>query len=173
MTSARRCNIPQGNGHRYPWPNAPNALCCVQVEEVINACVKSKPDEPLSFMVSNHGSAACIAAQLQTVPCLHRPLAGSLLLSYPDDIPRPHAGWHRSQRLHVRLRAHQRQPLLTALQAPAEVTKVVGRQIIDSRGNPTVEVDVYTHKGWYRGAVPSGASTGIYEAVELRDGGSS
>ena len=54
---------------------------------------------------------------------------------------------------------------------PSAVTKVIGRQIIDSRGNPTVEADVYTHKGWYRAAVPSGASTGVYEAVELRDGG--
>lgn len=54
--------------------------------------------------------------------------------------------------------------------APAQITKIVGRQIIDSRGNPTVEADVHTHKGWYRAAVPSGASTGIYEAVELRDG---
>lgn len=34
-----------------------------------------------------------------------------------------------------------------------------------------MEADVYTHKGWYRAAVPSGASTGVYEAVELRDGG--
>merc|ERR1712159_617618 len=51
------------------------------------------------------------------------------------------------------------------------ITKVVGRQIFDSRGNPTVEADVYTHKGMFRAMVPSGASTGIYEAVELRDGG--
>eukprot|EP00218_Dolichomastix_sp_CCMP3274_P015739 CAMPEP_0170142990 /NCGR_PEP_ID=MMETSP0033_2-20121228/9361_1 /TAXON_ID=195969 /ORGANISM="Dolichomastix tenuilepis, Strain CCMP3274" /LENGTH=479 /DNA_ID=CAMNT_0010379405 /DNA_START=30 /DNA_END=1469 /DNA_ORIENTATION=+ len=54
--------------------------------------------------------------------------------------------------------------------APAAITKVVGRQIFDSRGNPTVECDVYTHKGMFRAGVPSGASTGIYEAVELRDG---
>jgi hypothetical protein len=53
---------------------------------------------------------------------------------------------------------------------PAEITKIVGRQIIDSRGNPTVEADVYTHKGMFRAAVPSGASTGVHEAVELRDG---
>ena len=51
------------------------------------------------------------------------------------------------------------------------ITKIVGRQIFDSRGNPTVECDVYTHKGMFRAMVPSGASTGIYEAVELRDGG--
>jgi len=51
------------------------------------------------------------------------------------------------------------------------ITKIVGRQIFDSRGNPTVECDVYTHKGMFRGMVPSGASTGHYEAVELRDGG--
>lgn len=44
------------------------------------------------------------------------------------------------------------------------------RQIFDSRGNPTVEVDLYTAKGRFRAAVPSGASTGIHEAVELRDG---
>jgi len=54
--------------------------------------------------------------------------------------------------------------------APPEIVKVVGRQIIDSRGNPTVEADVHTHKGMFRAAVPSGASTGIHEAVELRDG---
>lgn len=46
---------------------------------------------------------------------------------------------------------------------------VKARQIIDSRGNPTVEVDLITDD-LYRSAVPSGASTGIYEALELRDG---
>ena len=51
------------------------------------------------------------------------------------------------------------------------IVKVVGRQILDSRGNPTVEVDVHTSCGVIgRAAVPSGASTGIHEAVELRDG---
>jgi enolase len=50
------------------------------------------------------------------------------------------------------------------------ITKVHARQIFDSRGNPTVEVDVHTAKGRFRSAVPSGASTGIHEAVELRDG---
>jgi len=50
------------------------------------------------------------------------------------------------------------------------IAKVVGRQILDSRGNPTVEVDVITTNGVVgRAAVPSGASTGIHEAVELRD----
>lgn len=49
------------------------------------------------------------------------------------------------------------------------VKSVKARQIIDSRGNPTVEVDLITDD-LYRSAVPSGASTGIYEALELRDG---
>ena len=50
------------------------------------------------------------------------------------------------------------------------IAKVFARQILDSRGNPTVEVDVYTTNGVVgRAAVPSGASTGIHEAVELRD----
>ena len=52
------------------------------------------------------------------------------------------------------------------------ITKVHGREIIDSRGNPTVEVDVTTEDGLFRASVPSGASTGAYEACELRDGGS-
>ncbi len=53
------------------------------------------------------------------------------------------------------------------------IIKVHGRQIFDSRGNPTVEVDVITENGILgRAAVPSGASTGEHEAVELRDGGS-
>jgi enolase len=52
------------------------------------------------------------------------------------------------------------------------ITGVRGREIIDSRGNPTVEVDIHTTKGNFRASVPSGASTGIHEAVELRDGGS-
>lgn len=51
------------------------------------------------------------------------------------------------------------------------IAKVVARQILDSRGNPTVEVDVITQNGVLgRAAVPSGASTGEHEAVELRDG---
>ncbi|KAG0174658.1 hypothetical protein DFQ28_005253 [Apophysomyces sp. BC1034] len=49
------------------------------------------------------------------------------------------------------------------------VSKVHARQIFDSRGNPTVEVEVTTSKGVFRAAVPSGASTGIHEALELRD----
>jgi len=49
------------------------------------------------------------------------------------------------------------------------VRKIHARQIFDSRGNPTVEVDLTTDKGVFRAAVPSGASTGIYEALELRD----
>ncbi|XP_078094841.1 enolase 1a, (alpha) isoform X2 [Mustelus asterias] len=50
------------------------------------------------------------------------------------------------------------------------ILKIHAREIFDSRGNPTVEVDLYTGKGLFRAAVPSGASTGIYEALELRDG---
>jgi len=49
------------------------------------------------------------------------------------------------------------------------IKKIKARQIYDSRGNPTVEVDLTTEKGIFRAAVPSGASTGIHEALELRD----
>jgi enolase len=50
------------------------------------------------------------------------------------------------------------------------ITSICAREILDSRGNPTVECDITTSHGLFRAAVPSGASTGIYEALELRDG---
>ncbi|KAA8549354.1 hypothetical protein F0562_001038 [Nyssa sinensis] len=56
---------------------------------------------------------------------------------------------------------------------PSVITKVKARQILDSRGIPTVEVDLYTNKGMFRASSPGGASSGIdsrYEAIELRDG---
>ncbi len=52
-----------------------------------------------------------------------------------------------------------------------QIEKVVGREILDSRGNPTVEAEVYLADGTVaRGTAPSGASTGEFEALELRDG---
>src|SRR5687767_12225219 len=51
-----------------------------------------------------------------------------------------------------------------------EILSVHAREILDSRGNPTVECEVHTVSGFGRGAVPSGASTGEHEALELRDG---
>src|SRR4030043_1699723 len=51
------------------------------------------------------------------------------------------------------------------------IEDIIGREILDSRGNPTVEVEVYLMDGSSgRAAVPSGASTGVHEALELRDG---
>jgi len=50
------------------------------------------------------------------------------------------------------------------------ITKVHARTVYDSRGNPTVEVDIVTETGLHRAIVPSGASTGSHEACELRDG---
>lgn len=53
----------------------------------------------------------------------------------------------------------------------SEITDIIAREILDSRGNPTIEVEVFTEEGAFgQAAVPSGASTGKYEAVELRDG---
>jgi enolase len=52
----------------------------------------------------------------------------------------------------------------------SEITAVLAREILDSRGNPTVEVEIQTDSGQGRAAVPSGASTGEHEAIELRDG---
>jgi enolase len=51
------------------------------------------------------------------------------------------------------------------------ITSIFAREILDSRGNPTVEVEMRTKDCWARASAPSGASTGVHEAVELRDGG--
>src|SRR5688500_7457915 len=51
-----------------------------------------------------------------------------------------------------------------------QITRIQGREILDSRGNPTVEVDLWAGEAFGRAAVPSGASTGEREALELRDG---
>mmetsp|Transcript_44419 Transcript_44419/g.53718 ORF Transcript_44419/g.53718 Transcript_44419/m.53718 type:complete len:477 (+) Transcript_44419:99-1529(+) len=59
----------------------------------------------------------------------------------------------------------------TSLSMSSTIKTVHAREILDSRGNPTVEVDVTTTDGLFRASVPSGASTGAYEACELRDGG--
>ncbi len=56
--------------------------------------------------------------------------------------------------------------------ADFKVTKCIAREVLDSRGNPTVEVELHTADGFSTAIVPSGASTGTYEALELRDGGS-
>ena len=52
-----------------------------------------------------------------------------------------------------------------------KITRVHARQVLDSRGNPTIETEIRTNKGFGRAIVPSGASTGSHEALELRDGG--
>ena len=65
----------------------------------------------------------------------------------------------------LRLQQHRTHPAMSA------IADIVAREILDSRGNPTVEVDVFLETGAEgRAAVPSGASTGAHEAVELRDG---
>jgi len=56
------------------------------------------------------------------------------------------------------------------MRAMSKIKKIKAREVLDSRGNPTVEVEVFTEKGFGRAIVPSGASTGVHEAVELRDG---
>lgn len=60
----------------------------------------------------------------------------------------------------------------TTFRSMSVIQEVRGREIIDSRGNPTVEVDITTEDGTFTASCPSGASTGAYEAHELRDGGS-
>ena len=72
---------------------------------------------------------------------------------------------HKDRRADITPHSHERTLVMTA------ILDIHARQILDSRGNPTVEVDVVLEDGSFgRAAVPSGASTGAYEAVEKRDG---
>src|SRR5579864_8853462 len=84
---------------------------------------------------------------------------------WPGGVPtRGAAGW--SVRLRTDISAQHRGATVPSIEA------IHARQILDSRGNPTVEVEVVLDDGTHsRAAVPSGASTGAFEAVELRDGG--
>merc|ERR1739844_470849 len=77
--------------------------------------------------------------------------------------------WGYSNRL-VDLACHMAQ-VDGVVPTPSKIVSIKAREIFDSRGNPTVEVDLCTDVHLFRAAVPSGASTGIYEALELRDGG--
>ncbi|CAI5494118.1 unnamed protein product [Closterium sp. Naga37s-1] len=54
--------------------------------------------------------------------------------------------------------------------APSVILSVKGRMVLDARGEPTVEAEVGSHRGKFRASVPTGVTSGIYEAVEVRDG---
>ena len=194
-----------------------------KVEDVINAAVKAKAAEPVSFMVRALPAISFIreapkrrlqGGRLEPAGCwirdrirsgLHHRTFGSV--EYPSKLSRDDrlvgraprrartpdgpaddrnyfrrcASPRRKDRIGLAkiaanalapvsvLSVHPQAEYLKK-QTPAAITKIVGRQIFDSRGNPTVEADVYTHKGMFRAMTPSGASTGIHEAVELRDG---
>merc|ERR1719223_1890252 len=62
-----------------------------------------------------------------------------------------------------------RMPAMSTTGATRSISSVQAREILDSRGNPTIEVDITTSDGRFRAMVPSGASTGVYEALEMRD----
>ncbi|KAI3766985.1 hypothetical protein L2E82_17066 [Cichorium intybus] len=103
---------------------------------------------------------------------LSKPFFSSKLSSSPSIVPvvsLPTTSRKSSRPLVVRSSIAVAQSPSTASTKSSTVKSVKARQIIDSRGNPTVEVDLVTDD-LYRSAVPSGASTGIYEALELRDG---
>src|SRR5262245_37648932 len=86
---------------------------------------------------------------------------------------RPRSAWTLVVFAEPRLLALLREASPTFPMAKSLIKSVHAREILDSRGNPTVEVDVRLESGALgRAAVPSGASTGVHEAVELRDGGS-
>ena len=113
------------------------------------------------------GRAAIVSWPLAFIACLH-PLDARFAQGHdkgvldPVEAPVPAEIGYRFS---VRSCQRQRRTSMTA------IIDIIGREILDSRGNPTVEVDVILEDGSKgRAAVPSGASTGAHEAVELRDG---
>ncbi|KAI8543646.1 hypothetical protein RHMOL_Rhmol08G0235100 [Rhododendron molle] len=96
-----------------------------------------------------------------------KPFISSKPQSFPS--PTPPRSSLKYRPLTVRNSVATSAPASVAVSREHKVKSVKARQIIDSRGNPTVEVDLVTDD-LFRSAVPSGASTGIYEALELRDG---
>lgn len=153
-----------------------------KIEDAVNQTVKAKPSEPMSFMVrasrkrgfSQIDLLGLAEAVAHTLPfATHRVViqTSAIFVSHHRAL----SGLLSRMCLPVCFKPHTVPPHLQAdvfkKMAPSAITKIVGRQIYDSRGNPTVECDVTTYKGTFTAAVPSGASTGIHEAVELRDGG--
>src|SRR5262249_48067141 len=105
--------------------------------------------------------------------------SGARATSRDRALPPPRGGCGgagaRERRGLERIAARAPGPVLRPCQGDDSMSRIAdvrARQILDSRGNPTVEVDVLLESGAVgRAAVPSGASTGVHEAVELRDGG--
>ncbi|KAM1340573.1 hypothetical protein ACFX2H_038944 [Malus domestica] len=104
-----------------------------------------------------------------TTNLLQNPFLSSKPQPRPQQLPTavPCPGWRRSGSVQCSVAVAP--AAASKVSKEYKVKSVKARQIIDSRGNPTVEVDLVTDD-LYRSAVPSGASTGIYEALELRDG---
>ena len=110
-----------------------------------------------------------MALNLTHQPAIKAPSSSSFAASRPLRAPQSVPLRSPQRSLAVRAAATESPaPAVTAVRE-CKVKSVKARQIVDSRGNPTVEVDLVTD-GLFRAAVPSGASTGIYEALELRDG---
>ncbi|XP_024533093.1 enolase 1, chloroplastic [Selaginella moellendorffii] len=107
---------------------------------------------PKSSFLSSANSSSFLGGS--SVPCASSPSSSSSKLG--------------SSRC-IKVRAVVASPTKVHAEPATKIKSIKARQIIDSRGNPTVEVDLVTDRV-YRSAVPSGASTGIYEALELRDG---
>ena len=130
------------------------------------------------------GQGASSGGQREHIPVLARAavaagVAGLFMETHPDPAKALSDGpnaWPlgRMENLTVDAQGDRRQRQTTTLRGKSSMSRIVeivGREIIDSRGNPTVEADVILDSGVMgRAAVPSGASTGTREAVELRDG---
>jgi len=165
-----------GMAFRVPTPDVSVVDLTIRLEkpatmDQIKEAVKKAADGPMDGILSYCGGEEIVSTDFVTCPyssifdeaaCIALNDKFVKLVSWYDN------EWGYSNRL-VELACHMA-VVDGEIPVPARIVSIKAREIFDSRGNPTVEVDLLTDQHLFRAAVPSGASTGIYEALELRDG---
>merc|ERR1719272_184046 len=165
-----------GMAFRVPTPDVSVVDLTIRLEkpatmDQIKEAVKKAADGPMDGILSYCGGEEIVSTDFVTCPyssifdeaaCIALNDKFVKLVSWYDN------EWGYSNRL-VELACHMA-VVDGEIPVPARIVSIKAREIFDSRGNPTVEVDLLTEMHLFRAAVPSGASTGIYEALELRDG---
>jgi len=165
-----------GMAFRVPTPDVSVVDLTCRLEkpasmDQIKAAVKAAADGPMKGILACTGGEEIVSTDFVTSPfssifdesaCIALNDKFVKLVSWYDN------EWGYSNRL-IDLACHMA-VVDGEIPVPAKIVSIKAREIFDSRGNPTVEVDLLTDQHLFRAAVPSGASTGIYEALELRDG---
>ncbi len=131
-----------------------------KIEDAVNAAVRAKTPDPVIFIVT---PSLSLPLRLHLVP---EKMQEKLIIRNHSSLIQLRSSFSGQQNLQfivndsvfvvVNLQSHHMRKAV-----PSVITKIKARQILDSRGIPTVEVDLYTNKGMFRASVPSGDTTGM------------